>query len=225
MDLTLTVAIERIKTAGESIFKLLPAFLQNYLSTSSKWAKILYGLGFSVGALAILRIVYFKWHQKRNSLPPGPMGLPFLGSMIYAADQLYFNKELLASYGPLTTYHMGYMSSISINDPVVARQVYSSKNSKVTSDSYFGVEYQSKEKNINQSFGALNGQHWSRRRGIIHSLIGKDYLNSQFIENGVKNALTTLIFPQIDKIINEKQDQGRVFLICCLLRCLYSSFF
>ncbi|KAF5729891.1 hypothetical protein HS088_TW20G00257 [Tripterygium wilfordii] len=86
--------------------------------------------------LSLLSIVFFtifllysatKWSKSKNKsplLPPGPIGLPLVGSLPFLDPELHsYFATLARSYGPIFKIRLGLKLGVVISSPTLAREV------------------------------------------------------------------------------------------------------
>lgn len=88
-------------------------------------AQILLGV-----SLILFTISWYSWMLNSNSkpkhllLPPGPRGLPVVGSLPFLKPEFHsYLASLARTYGPILTLRLGQKISIVITSPALAREV------------------------------------------------------------------------------------------------------
>ena len=163
-------------------------------------------LGVTGGCLSwlLLRFFYLKTRRIVKRLPPGPVGVPFFGS-VFMMQRMGVRKvflELFQTYGDICMYPIGISESIMINDPSLAIKVFKTRKNEIdtTVHSYdHGLEWN--ESNQHRNHFGLNFKAIQSFR----ALLGEEALNSKFIKQGIERGLNLLVFPQIDNAIKEKK--------------------
>lgn len=81
-------------------------------------------------AIPIFTVIYYTWILVKNSrkhrypLPPGPRGLPLVGSLPFLDPELHSHFANLAkTYGPIFSLRLGGKMSVVITSPATAREV------------------------------------------------------------------------------------------------------
>ena len=78
-----------------------------------------------LSSLFVLPIIHvlFQLHHKRK-LPPGPMGLPIIGSLLTIGDRPHESLAKLAkTHGPLMTVKLGSVTTIVASSTEMAREI------------------------------------------------------------------------------------------------------
>eukprot|EP01084_Bolivina_argentea_P090451 162987_1 len=135
-----------------------------------------------------MRNVYIRMYRKYYKMPHGPIGvIPFLGQ---SWDILYPQRlvQFATTYGALTSFLMGPYHGILINDPHLAKQLYSDPRT-VDIPSMFLLDA--------GGFALQNGKPWSQRRRIIYSNL-MTTMKASYVENATKQFLKTKVFPVFD---------------------------
>ena len=132
-----------------------------------KYVQIAAGI---VGVLTlrkILDIVRRKWKR----LPPGPVGLPFFGT-IYEFGNLNSMMHARKKYGPIYLTHFGFSSVCFINDYALLNKYFSQIDFCDRFDTAIGYEC--------PFTGIPNDKEWQQRRKLMtHNMISP--LNSKII--------------------------------------------
>eukprot|EP01084_Bolivina_argentea_P170498 295434_1 len=151
-------------------------------------------------SLFISRNVYAHLYRKYKNLPPGPIGYPIFGSFLeMRRDSLKFFSSLPLFYGPISCFTLGNTNIISINDPLIARNIYINHSQSVLTRYVTGVKHP-----IYNSFSLQNGAAWWERRKIIQSQL-LTITNSEFIDKIARNLLNNHIFKEFDNKSDNKQ--------------------
>eukprot|EP01084_Bolivina_argentea_P025981 48300_1 len=156
-------------------------------------------LKISIGACSILAIrqIGSKLSRQIFSLPNGPEGFPIVGIIPYmiSGSPLHFMAYTLSQYGPITCYSLGIKRIILINDPILAKKIYSNP---------LTLTKQQRGKTDANPLGLLNNKKWKIRRKIIHNIIISS-LKTSFIQNGTKQYFQNVISNIINKHCKNKQ--------------------
>ncbi|GAB2300897.1 hypothetical protein Dimus_034934 [Dionaea muscipula] len=75
-------------------------------------------------AAAVVAAAWLLLRQKQPPLPPGPLGLPLLGSLPFLDPELhtYFTR-LARTYGPILSLRLGRKLGVVISSPAMAKEV------------------------------------------------------------------------------------------------------
>ena len=154
--------------------------------------------------LAILSLVgvscYFAGHyvikkiyRKIKKYPPGPIGLPILGSMISFGNDVDKFMEYQTYYGEISFFTLGIHNACSLNSSKVSTQVLKNDNCV----DRIPIGFFSKA----PITGIIPGDNnWAmRRRVLMKSFIA--VLNSKYVSASVDYSFKNIIFSKIDKII------------------------
>ncbi|KAK6130117.1 hypothetical protein DH2020_036133 [Rehmannia glutinosa] len=80
---------------------------------------------FLLAAYIFLEISKRLFIKKKKKLPPGPNGLPLIGSLITIGDRAHEALANLAkTYGPLMTVKLGFINVIVVSSSEMAREIY-----------------------------------------------------------------------------------------------------
>ncbi|XP_047959469.1 flavonoid 3'-monooxygenase CYP75B137-like [Salvia hispanica] len=75
----------------------------------------------------IVTLIWYSWllsRKRKHPLPPGPRGLPLVGSLPFLDPELHSHfAHLAASYGPIFSLKLGRTLSVVITSPAAAREV------------------------------------------------------------------------------------------------------
>ncbi|KAG6430388.1 hypothetical protein SASPL_108453 [Salvia splendens] len=78
-------------------------------------------------AIPILTVIWYSWllsRKRKHPLPPGPRGLPLVGSLPFLEPELHSHFAHLAAYnGPIFSLKLGGTLSVVITSPAAAREV------------------------------------------------------------------------------------------------------
>lgn len=81
-------------------------------------------------AISIFTLIYYLWmlgkysRKHRYRLPPGPRGLPVVGSLPFLGSELHSHfADMARTYGPILSLKLGGKTSIVISSPEMARAV------------------------------------------------------------------------------------------------------
>eukprot|EP01083_Nonionella_stella_P060528 158037_1 len=179
METTLNGIMEHFQKFRESASKLWD---------QSQYLRIVSLVTGSLAATLTMRNIYIRMYRKYYKMPHGPIGvIPFLGQ---SWDILYPQRlvQFATTYGALTSFLMGPYHGILINDPHLAKQLYSDPRT-VDIPSMFLLDA--------GGFALQNGKPWSQRRRIIYSNL-MTTMNASYVENATKQFLKTKVFPVFD---------------------------
>ncbi|KAJ6808881.1 putative cytochrome P450 76M5-like [Iris pallida] len=77
----------------------------------------------ATAAVLCYAFLYVRWHRK-SALPPGPVGLPIVGSLPFLDPQLHtYFARLAKTYGPICRIKLGNMMFVIVSSSSVAREV------------------------------------------------------------------------------------------------------
>ena len=152
---------------------------------SSKFFRIISIVTASMTTLSVARGIYIKGYKKYYSIPPGPIGLPYIGHL-YALgtfDTKFFSS-LAIKYPIISSYFFGPFVGIVINDPKLARKVYSDDRTLNRTPTIA----------IGNSFSLTNGKVWRERRRMIYSNL-MSTMKSSYVEDKTKSFINNKVFP------------------------------
>ncbi len=106
--------------------------------------------------------------------PPGPQGLPLLGSMLQAKeDPLEFAGELLQEYGDIVHFKIGYYAGYLLNHPDYIRQVLVTNYSNYSKDNY---NYEKLRPVLGNGLITSDGDHWRHHRQVMQPAFSRKRL-------------------------------------------------
>lgn len=83
-------------------------------------------LTYAAAPLTVLWYGLLWWRSRRSSppLPPGPRGIPLLGSLPFLDPELHsYFAGLAKAYGPILSMKLGTKLAVVISSPALAREV------------------------------------------------------------------------------------------------------
>lgn len=189
-----------LQTLYDNVLLLLPTTVVSQLNVSSKhvsvlwkrtWVKIVVAVGGILIARKVLDIVRRKWYK----YPPGPVGIPLLGTVHEFAD-LHKGMNLLGKYGPIYMTHFGMTNVCFINDSYLLKKHFMKKEFCDRNDVKLAVEL---------SFGDLSvAKGWAARRKLLHECIISPLTGSTLFDV-VNTTMNNTIFPIIDQSIDKRK--------------------
>lgn len=102
------------------------------------------------------------------SLPPGPMGLPFLGYLPFVGNEIHLTLTSLSErYGPIYQIFLGGIRVVVLNDAALVRQAFK--------QAVFSGRPETQLTRILQGYGIVNsdGALWKEQRAFLHSTLRK----------------------------------------------------
>ena len=173
------------------------AFVNNILKPHSivSWCKEHRLLSTTVGITSILCLrkfvdtVYRKWYN----YPPGPVGLPFIGSLFKLSNYPYF-VSLVNCYGSVFMINAGFSKFVFINDVETVQTAFGRK------------ECSKRKMNITSTKEELTNMNGSqmilRRQLLLKSFVSN--LNTQYFDQAGSKLLQQDLF----KILNQCSDNN-----------------
>lgn len=138
----------------------------------------------------ILDIVRRKWYN----LPPGPVGLPFLGTALDFGDPLKMISTR-EQYGPIFLTHVGFSQVCFINDYKILEKYFSKREFLDRKMPDMGVEY---------GFSEAQFKHdWKDRRHLMTEFLSQSIKNTR-VSQLMDKTLTNHIFPIVDACCQTK---------------------
>lgn len=105
---------------------------------------------------------------KHLKLPPGPMGLPFLGYLPFVSNEIHLTLTSLSEkYGPIYQIFLGGIRVVVLNDASLVRQAFKQP--------VFSGRPDTQLTRILQGYGIVNseGALWKEQRAFLHSALRK----------------------------------------------------
>lgn len=102
------------------------------------------------------------------SLPPGPMGLPFLGYLPFVGREIHLTlSDLSDRYGPIYQIFLGGIRVVVLNDAALVRQAFKQP--------VFSGRPDTQLTRILQGYGIVNsdGALWREQRAFLHTALRK----------------------------------------------------
>lgn len=97
--------------------------------------------------------------------PPGPKGLPLLGSLLQARrEPLDFARELIRRYGDIVHFKVGFYTGYLLNHPDYLQHVLSSNNHNYNKENY---NYKKLKPVLGEGLITSDGDQWLRHRRLI----------------------------------------------------------
>lgn len=118
-------------------------------------------------------------------LPPGPMGLPFLGYLPFVGTEIHLTLTSLSErYGPIYQIFLGGIRVVVLNDASLVRQAFKQP--------VFSGRPDTQLTRILQGYGIVNsdGALWKEQRAFLHTALRK--LGAKSLMNG-SNGLESKI--------------------------------
>jgi hypothetical protein len=101
-------------------------------------------------------------------LPPGPMGLPFLGYLPFLGNEIHLTlTDLSHKFGPIYQIFLGGIRVVVLNDAALVRQAFK--------QTVFSGRPDTQLTRILQGYGIVNseGALWKEQRAFLHSALRK----------------------------------------------------
>lgn len=111
------------------------------------------------------------------NLPPGPMGLPFLGYLPFVGQEFHLTLSSLSErYGPIYQIYLGGIRVVVLNDAALVRQAFKQP--------VFSGRPDTQLIRILQGYGIVNsdGDLWREQRAFLHTALRK--LGAKSLMNG-----------------------------------------
>lgn len=184
---------EYLRDMLSDVFEKYPKFSKKVLIPCS------IGIATTIGTL-IFRRLWMRFQRKRHHIPPGLYGVPIFGSfftmLIHKSD---FNRKILPSYGPISSYTFGNQLFIIINDSNLLKKCFKSN--------YLVNRPSGTQRLITQVFGFAsistandnNKDKWTERRKIIQTAVIST-ANKNFMDSNVKYLMNEFLFKKLDNL-------------------------
>lgn len=118
----------------------------------------------------------FAWlpATAEHGRPPGPKGLPLVGSLFDARDDpLGFMMNLVRSYGDIAYYRIGPYTGYLVTHPDDVQHVLQSNHRNYSKENY---NYERLKSVLGEGLITSNGDHWRRERRLIQPVFHREYI-------------------------------------------------
>lgn len=102
----------------------------------------------------------------RSALPPGPQGLPFIGSLLELSDPLPFFQHMALDYGPVSHARLGPVSLFLVNEPSLVEELLIEQQTHCIKD----VATRSVKSLLGGGLLTSEGETWRHRRKLAAPL-------------------------------------------------------
>ena len=151
--------------------------------------------------------------RKWNKLPPGPVELPFVGSLWYFKkhhdpnDKMGVLHKVSADYGDIAYYKVLTLQQIIISNSELFKKIVTDKRFRdVSNNRWIPKEFSPlfSAKNMEQSFMNINGEEWVQRRKLFLSVFNK-MMTTKWMDKVNGTAIRKELIPEINKCIEENR--------------------
>lgn len=150
-------------------------------------------------------------YRKKRKYPPGPLGIPLIGSLpSVTINPTQFHSYLARRYGPITYYQYGFRDRIIINDYKVAKLILN-RDDFMNRPHYFDFKFRHNSKSTisesdryGQSLCELDSIEWKKRRRFYHLILMR-MLSGKFIDETLEFGVKNFILPKMDQLTDLKQ--------------------
>lgn len=146
--------------------------------------------------LILVILICVLWVKLRHlKLPPGPIGLPFLGYLPFLGQEIHLTLTSLSDrYGPIYQIFLGGIRVVVLNDAALVRQAFKQP--------VFSGRPDTQLTRILQGYGIVNsdGALWKEQRAFLHTALRK--LGAKSLMNG-SNGLEAKIQSQVREFVND----------------------
>eukprot|EP01084_Bolivina_argentea_P300469 518116_1 len=162
-----------------------------------------------LGSSYLIHEIYWYIHRKRNNLPPGPNGLPFLGTFYVNLFPSHFKhtpRKWAKQYGPIiyTTLFAG-LPFIMISSTKIIKQLFPKKeflNRAPVFDPKTNYHPSIFQVDNVMPLVTINGNKWTLRRKHAQDCLFRVLTNAN-VQKIMHQAVTTEIEPYLKNILNE----------------------
>eukprot|EP01084_Bolivina_argentea_P014806 27685_1 len=140
----------------------------------------------SVFGFSAIRAIYCYVHRKHHKYPSGPIGLPFIGSLVSMSDPVKLESYLSKSYGQISMLYIGQQPFVFIHSIDLINKIFNNEHCLHRDDSIcngFAAHYLQPHE---LGTGFSNSPFWNRKRKILQSIL-LSQLNSKYL-NQVHNT-------------------------------------
>ena len=126
------------------------------------------------GILNFLNLFQETSGVKKSKRPPGPGGLPFLGSMLKAKENpLRFSLDLVGEYGDIVQFKIGFYTGYLLNHPDYVQHVLNVNQRNYSKDNY---NYRKLKPVLGNGLITADGEHWRRERSLIQPVFQRNHI-------------------------------------------------
>ena len=209
----------RFKTGWIALCTLATPWLQN---------KVVRAVAVISGVLTARKIIDLM-RRKWYNYPPGPVGIPFLGTALSLTDMDY-QINCHKYYGPIHMTHFGFANVVFINDIKLLRQLFK-KEAFWDRNPLVDTKYSKHGSNYITDFSNLRLSHeWKVRRQLMQLHVIKK-LNGSFLTNILTKIIKNNVLSIVDNnIYSKKSNKENIWYVrneCCYIAfaTVYSAVF
>ena len=125
----------------------------------------------SVGCIAAFMLLIWGWSKTRRDIPPGPFGLPLIGSLLQLGDSPHLALSRMAKvYGNVFSIRLGWRKAIVLNSQDVVKETLSKRAGHFSGRPPFHSFKISKHQSESIVFGDFDTSHHKKKKLAARAL-------------------------------------------------------
>ncbi|PFX23452.1 Cytochrome P450 1A2 [Stylophora pistillata] len=125
----------------------------------------------NVGCIAAFMLLIWGWYKTRRDIPPGPFGLPLIGSLLQLGDSPHLALSRMAKvYGNVFSIRLGWRKAIVLNSQDVVKETLSKRAGHFSGRPPFHSFKISKHQSESIVFGDFDTSHHKKKKLAARAL-------------------------------------------------------
>ncbi|OMO81047.1 Cytochrome P450 [Corchorus capsularis] len=155
--------------------------------------ELIYTMLFCISIFFLLFKPLFHHFSKTSNLPPGPKGLPILGSIHWLGTQPHKSLSKLAKiYGPIMTLRLGSTTTVVLTSPEMAKQLLQTHSQSFSDRPIPDAIASLPNIEVSLVWGPSADTRWRKLRGIC---------STQLFTSQKLNSLQHLRYQKVEQLI------------------------
>eukprot|EP01084_Bolivina_argentea_P004874 9224_1 len=206
-----------------SVYNMLTTIQDVILSHKNNVKIMVPTVGFG---LCAIRAIYCYVHRNANKYPPGPIGIPFLGSFLSCGDLPKYASHLASNYGEISMIYIGSQPFVFLHSIELINEAFKNNNAldREWDNSLLFTHLKPYEINI----AMVSHKYWTKKRKRFQRVI-ISRLDSSFLNTVHNKSLNCHAFDSINECIQQnklwypRNDLGYIFFHA-IWNALYGSY-